>query len=372
MKCVLLVDNLKKVLSLVERSTGKDITLPILGSFLISTEGNTVKIMGTNLEVGIEASIHSTVHEQGKIAIPVKTFSSFISTLSKDEKVTLESKQNDLIVHTEKQKTVIKGYPPEDFPPFPIFKEIYALKVKKTDILSVLIKSIISTAKNTIKPELASLLFLLEKEIVTIASTDGFRLSEERIKPLAFSSKVAREQFLIPLRTCEDIIKLLEYGDQAEIDFHVGNGEILVQYSEVRIYSRLTEGKFPEYQQIIPRKFTTSLVVSRDVLLSHIRRASIFTNKLQGVTLKLDSNKGEFTVESNNNAVGEYEASFKSDIQGESLSIVFNYHYLLDGIDGYSQEESLFFGFNSESHPLVIKPVKKENSLYIVMPMKGV
>jgi DNA polymerase-3 subunit beta len=370
MKCTILSDNFKKALSLVERSTGKNLTLPILSSFLIDAEIGALKIIGTNLEIGIETIIRGTIQEQGKIAIPARALSSYISTIPKDEKITLESKDTDLIVKTQTQKTVFKGYQQDDFPPFPQIKDIYKLSIKKTDIIHTISRNLISISKNTIKPELASMYFSIEKDMLTIASTDSFRLSEEKIKPISFSPKIANESFLIPARTCEELIKLLEYSNDEEVFFTIGNGELLVKYNDTSLYSRLTEGNFPDYKQIIPKKFTTQAIVSRSTLANHIKRASIFANKLQGVTLAFTKETGDCVIESSNRDVGEYKASMKSDIHGNSINIVFNYHYLLDGIEGYA-DDTLSFGFNSESQPLLIRPVKKENSLYVVMPMKG-
>jgi DNA polymerase-3 subunit beta len=370
MKCIILSENLRKVISIIERSTGKDLTIPILGSFLISTEVNSLKIMGTNLEIGIEALLRGTVQEQGKIAIPAKTLSSLISTIPKDEKITLESNKTNLIITTQSQKTLLKGYAHEDFPILPTVKEVYKIVIKKIDILYALTKSLISTSKNNIKPELASIYFLLYKENLIISSTDSFRLSEEQIKPISFSHKTSQETFLLPFRTCEELIKLLELGDADEVTFIVGRGDMLIKYGDTSIYSRLTEGKFPEYQQIIPQKFTTHFMAQRNDFVNHLRRASIFSNKLQGVSLTVVPKNNICTIESSNKDIGEYKADVKVDVAGEPMSVVFNYHYLLDGLGGYN-EDTMFFGFNGDSQPVLIRPVKKEKSIYIVMPMKG-
>lgn len=370
MKCSVVSENFKKALLLVERSTSKDLTLPILSSFLISTESGSLRITGTNLEVGIETNIRSTIQDNGKVAIPARTLSSYISTIPKDEKIILESKDIDLIIHTQTQKTILKGYAQDDFPPFPQIKDLYKLSVKKQDIIQVISRNLISVSKSNIKPELASMYFVLDKDILIIASTDSFRLSEERIKPTAFSPKIARESFLLPLRTCEELIKLLEYGEGEEVIFFIGKGELCIRYNDTNLYSRLTEGNFPDYQQIIPKKFITQVTISRSVLAGHIKRASIFSNKLQAISLTFSPETGDCVIESNNRDIGEYKATMKAEIQGDKLSIVFNYHYLLEGIDIYS-DDSLFFGFNNESQPLLIRPVKKEESLYVVMPMKG-
>lgn len=371
MKCIIISENFKKALSLAERSTGRDLTLPILGSFLISAENGVLKIMATNLEIGIETTIRGTIQEQGRIAIPAKTLSNFISTLPKDEKIILESQKTDLLIQTQSQKTILKGYPQEDFPPFPIIKERYRITFKKTDIIRIVTKSLISVSNNNIKPELSSICFLFQKERVIVATTDSFQLSEEKIKPITFSSNISNELFLLPAHSGEELIKLLEYSESESIEFFVGIGEILIQQPETKLYSRLVEGKFPDYQQIIPKKFTTTAQISKNLLSGHIKRASIFTNKLHGVTLTFTPENNECVIESVNRDVGEYSARFKADVHGDKLTAVFNYHYLLGGIEGFS-DETLFFGFNGESQPLVIHPIKKEDSLYIVMPMKGV
>ncbi|MDA1334825.1 MAG: DNA polymerase III subunit beta [bacterium] len=371
MRCTVLTDNLKKALSLSERNTGKDLTLPILGSLLITAENGLLKIIATNLEIGIEISLRANISSPGKVVIPAKTLTSFISTLPKDEKISLEVEKNDLYVGTESGRTLFKGYPQDDFPPFPVMKGSYKISFNKKDILRVFSKSLISISKNSIKPELASIYISLEKENVRIASTDSFRLSEEIIKPVSLSSKGGEENFLLPLRTTEEIIKLLDFGEKEEILFDVGKGEITVIYDDIRLYSRLTEGSFPNYGQIIPKKFETKITISKTDFIGHIRRASLFTNKLQGISFSFNSDKKTCSIESNNISVGEYKADIPIDIDGEGLSIVFNYHYFLDGLESFT-DEKIMFGFNGESQPLLVRPLKNEKSLYVVMPMKGV
>ena len=370
MKCIILSDNLKKILTLIERSTVRDITLPILNSFLISAENGLLEITGTNLELGIESSIRGSIQEQGSIVIPAKIFSSYISTLQKDEKVSLESKENDVVVKTQSQETIFKGFPFGDFPPFPHVKELYTMTLGRLDLTQAITKTLVAISRSTIKPELSSILFKITKEIVVLSSTDSFRLSEEKIKPISYSVGVSQESFLLPLRTCEELIKVCESNSENNVVFSVGNGEVFIRISNTNLYSRLTEGNFPEYQQIIPRQYSTSMVIDRQLLAGHIKRASIFSNKLNSVTITLNPESKTCAVESNNRDVGDYKAEFKSDSKGSPVTIVFNFHYLLDGIESFT-DESLFMGFNGDSNPLLIKSPKKESSLYVVMPMKG-
>lgn len=370
MKCIILSDNLKKILTLVERSTIRDITLPILNSFLISAENGLLKITGTNLELGVESSIRGSTQENGSIVIPAKIFSSYISTLQKNEKVSLESKGNDVIVKTQSQETVFKGFPFGDFPPFPQIKELYTITLGRLDLIQIITKTLVAISRSTIKPELSSVLFSITKEVIVLSSTDGFRLSEERIKPLSYSTNVSKESFLLPLRTCEELIKICELSDDGEVVFSVGNGEVFIRTPNTSLYSRLTEGNFPEYQQIIPKQYLTSVVMDRQLIAGHIKRASIFSNKLNSVTLTLNPESKTCAIESSNRDIGDYKAEFKSDSKGSQVIIVFNFHYLLDGVESFT-DESIFMGFNGDSNPLLIKSPKKESSLYVVMPMKG-
>jgi len=369
MKCVIISDNFKKALSVVERATSKDITLPILGSFFINTEGGSLRIMGTNLEIGIQTTIRCTVSEQGGVVIPAKQLLSYISTLSKDEKINLESNGVDVILIVQGQETIIKGYPQEDFPPFPTLKELYKATLYKKDVTHFFSRVLISVSKSAIKPELASILAVLEKENLLIASTDSFRLSEEKIKTISLSSKNQKEVFLIPARTFEEIIRLTDQSDGEQVDFLIGKGEGLFKFGEITLYSRLTEGNFPDYQQIIPKNFKTHGTLLRQELVTQLRRASIFANKLNSVSFTLSVKDKSIIIESKNNQ-GTYKGVMRGEFDGDDISIVFNFQYLLQGVESYT-EEKLFLGFNSESHPLLIRPTAREGSVYIVMPMKG-
>ncbi|MEK7649802.1 MAG: DNA polymerase III subunit beta [Patescibacteria group bacterium] len=369
MKCIIIADNFKKALSIVERATSKDITLPILGSFSITTEGGSLRVMGTNLEIGIQTLVRCTVNEQGGVVIPAKQLLSYISTLSKDEKITLESDGADISLTVQGQETTIKGYPQEDFPPFPVVKELYKAKIYKKDITQFFPRVLISVSKSAIKPELASVLGILEKETFLIASTDSFRLSEERLKLASVSIKNPKETFLLPARTFEEIIRLADQSSEDTVEFLISKGEGTFQFGDITLYSRLTEGNFPDYQQIIPKNFKTHGVATRQEIVSQLRRASIFANKLNSVSFSLNVKDKSITIESKNNQ-GTYKGVTKGEFDGEDVSIVFNFQYLLQGVESYA-EEKLFFGFNSESQPLLIKPTGREGSMYIVMPMKG-
>src|SRR3989338_9140269 len=280
MKCIVIADNFKKALSVIERAIGKDPAIPILSSYLISADKNTITITGTNLEIGIKISVRASISAPGQVVIPARQLSGYIATLQKDEKVTIESEGNDAKIITGTQETLFKGYPTEDYPPFPSIHSLYGLTCKKNDIIDALARTTFSSSKTTVKPELSSIYFLFEREVLTVAATDSFRLSEEKIKPVGFSTKLSKTSFLLPTISAEESARFLEYSDDETAEISIGKGEAIITSSDAVLYSRLTEGAFPDYQQIIPQKFSTHLTVQRSQLISHIRRASVFANKL--------------------------------------------------------------------------------------------
>lgn len=369
MQCTVIADNIKRAVSVIERVVSKDQSLPVLCSYLVSADKNAITITGTNLEVGIQILIRGTVGAQGQCVIPARQLSGYISTLAKDEKITIESENNNTRITAGPQETTFNGYPPEDYPPFPSARSTHSFVCNKRDMLDALARTIFSTSKTTIKPELASINMLFEREMLIVAATDSFRLSEERIKPTSFSPKLSKTSFLLPIQSAEELARLLEYSDDEQAEFFIGKGEARITSNNATLYSRLTEGLFPDYQQIIPQKFTTHLTIRRAELVAHIRRASVFANKLFGISLTFNPKDKTLTLESKN-SFGTHRAGIGVDIHGEPISVVFNYHYLLDGIESYG-DDTLFIGLNGESQPLVVHPPKKDTSIYVVMPMKG-
>src|SRR3989344_9232553 len=213
MKCVVIADNFKKALSVIERAIGKDPALPILSSYLISADKNTITIIGTNLEIGMKISVRGSASVSGQAVLPARQLSGYIATLPKEEKVTIESNGNDMNVFAGTQETIFKGYQTEDYPPFPEVKGLYSITLKKSDLLSVLSRTVFSASKTTIKPELSSINFSFEREELTIAATDSFRLSEEKIKPTKFSAKLSKASFLLPVASAEELSRFIEYSE---------------------------------------------------------------------------------------------------------------------------------------------------------------
>lgn len=366
MKFVSIKDNLKEAILLVEKTTGKKVTLPILNAILFKAEKGIITLTATNLETGIEVWIPGKILEEGQAALPGRVISSYVSFLT-DEQVTLESQKDNLTIATPRGKTLIKGYPVADFPLLPKLKRDYLFTVSAPAIREALAKILVATAISDIKPEIASVLFLFSPRGLKLAATDSFRLAEWKTEG-TFGTHTEPVAMLLPGRSAAELMRLVEVEAQ-DVEINIAKGQVTFVTKRFQMVSRLTEGVFPEYGRIIPAKFATEVVVVREELIQALRLSGLFVGKLNDVGLSLDASKGIIELTTANTEVGENTHRVGADIRGESLSISFNYRYFLDGITQLSSEK-IFLGFNGPSGPVLMRNQNDTTYLYIAMPMR--
>lgn len=370
MRCECVVENLRNAVNVVEHITGKNITIPMLSSLLLDAEKGKITLSSTNLELGMKTWFRGSVSEEGKVAISARTLSVFVSNLRLSDLVILESNGQDLIVESKSQRTVLKGYNVDDFPLFPEFQQERFLTIAKQKLLDILKRTIISVSLSTIKPEIASILFSIKSNTLLGVSTDSFRLSEEKIEKKYFTTKTTTFSFLLPRRTSEELIRILQNDAENEITMSIGANNLMVSGENFILFSRLTEGSFPDYFAIVPHKFETTVIVNQKDLIEHIKASSIFTGKLSELILAIDPRKKSLIFSASAADVGEHVSYANAVITGKELSLTLNWKYFLDGIVSLAADD-IFLGFNNESSPVLIKPQKSDDSLYLIMPMRS-
>ena len=254
MKINCLLENIKNAVVAAERITSKNQTLPVLASLFIGTEKDKIKIRSTNLELALEMDISGKIQETGSVIVPAKALSSFLSNIS-GEQVLMESKKNNFYIKTKTTETTIRGYPPEDFPIFPKTEPTDKFKVFGVEIKNAISSVILAASVSDVKPELASVFFNIFKNTIKIVATDSFRLAEKTITSKnIYSDK--QISFLVPQKTISEIIRVLD-KHAGEAEFGVNKNQIIILFPGVKFISRLTEGNFPDYDQIIPKEFKT-------------------------------------------------------------------------------------------------------------------
>lgn len=367
MKLQCISNNLKEGVIIAERSTAKNQTLPVLNSVFIDAEKDSIKLKATNLETAIEIIISGKILESGSIVVPAKVLNSFLSNINEDQ-ITLQTNKNNLFIKTNSIETTIQGYPKEDFPIFPKIDSEESLTMQTDELKDGLSSASIAVSVSDIKPELASVLFKIFKNTVKIAATDSFRLAEKTI----ISKKINKEKlisFLVPQKGVHEILKLLDQNDGIEIG--INKNQFFLKGNRFRFISRLTDGKFPDYEQILSRNFKTTAVVKKSDIMSNIKLASVFVGRLSDISLNFKPAEKLILINVSNADVGSHSAKISAAIQGENVDSRFNWKYLLDGVSQINNEY-IEFNLNNSESPLLIKGKGDPSYFYLVMPMRGV
>jgi DNA polymerase-3 subunit beta len=373
MKVEILKDNFKSGLGIIEKIVGKNLSLPILDNVLISTEDNFLSLSSTDLETAIKLWILTKIIKNGKVVVPAKFLSSFISLLP-NEKITLEEKKQGLYVECKSFKNHVQGFNPEEFPLLPEFKNAEYLEVDNKKLCQGLSQIVDVASPSQSRPEISGIYFIFSKNLIKIAATDSFRLAE---KTITLESPVKKDiSFILPQKPAREIINILEEKEGKVKIYTLPNQTMFefpmkeVSHPQVQIISRLIEGEYPNYEEIIPKKFKTHIVLKRDEFLNQIKAASLFSGKINEIKIKTDGQSKEVQIFAQDPDIGQSQSSVVGKIEGEPIEVSFNHKFLIDGLLKIKSSE-IVFDISKEEGPCVLKPVGDTSYIYVVMPIKS-
>ncbi len=365
MKTECVKEKLAAAVAQAEKITGKNLSLPVLGCVLLETGNNTLTIKATNLDLGIEITIPAKNQKEGKVAVPGNILSGFLNNSQYEKNITLETTETGLLkITTEKTATTIKSLLSDDFPSIPEVSKETSFKIKSSDFARGLKSVWYSSSISSIKPELSSILVKCDDDTLICAATDSFRLAEKRIK---LKNQKPFESILIPFKNAQEIIKTLDNAE-GEVDFAVTKTQISISYDGVYLTSRVIDGIFPDYQQIIPKDNQTEATVLKDDLIQAFKIANIFSDKFNQVNLKAEPSKKNFEVKTSNADLGESTNKVDAALKGADVAVNFNHKYVTDCFSSLATD-SVTLSFNGLNRPLVIRGVGDSSFLYLVMPM---
>lgn len=363
MKIECVKDRIVDAISKAEKITGKNLTLPVLSCVLLEAHGKELIIRATNLDLGIEITLPVKVGQQGKIAVPGSILNSFISNVSGNT-VSFEEVSGNLKVTTENNTTVIKSINHEDFPTIPHLEGGKTLKINAKDLIKGIKSVWYSSATSSMKPELSSIYIYSDDDGLLFVATDSFRLAEKRIK-----TKNAKEvgSILIPVKNIPEIIRILD-GYEGDVDITLGKNQISFTHNGVYLTSRVVDGVFPDYKQIIPKEFATSVVVLKQDLVNAFKLATIFSDKFNKLSFKVRPKEKIFELSTKNADVGENTNKLEGVCEGADLDINFNYRYITDSLQSI-ESDSVILEFSGLMKPLVMRGATDKSFTYLVMSM---
>lgn len=373
MKVEILKENLKNGLAIVEKIVGKNLSLPILDNVLIDAEDNFLSLSSTDLETAIKLWILTKIVKKGKVVLPAKFLSSFVSSLP-NEKITLEEKRQGLDIECKNFKTQIQGFNPEDFPLIPEFKDAEFLEVDNKKLCQGLSQVADVTSPSQSRPEISGIYFVFSKNIIKMVATDSFRLAEKNI---SLESAVKKDlSFILPQKPAREIINILD-GKEGNVKIYFLPNQVMFEFPmkeaprpQVQIVSRLIEGEYPNYEEIIPKKFKTRIILKRDEFLNQIKTASLFAGKINEIKIKTNLKSQEIEISAQDPDIGQSQSSIQGKIEGEEIETSFNHKFLTDGLLNLKSSE-VIFELSKEDGPCTLKPVGDASYLYVVMPIKA-
>ena len=373
MKINILKEKLKKGVGIVEKISQKSLTLPVLQNILFKTEKNFLRLSTTNLESAINWWSLSKIEKQGEVCIPTKFLSSLLNLLP-DKPVGLDVENFTMDLVCGNYKTKIKGINPEEFPIIPQLKDGQIVKVDNFSFCQALSQIINIPSSSTARPEISGIYFIFESNLIKMVATDSFRLAEKKIFINTNLSK--KHSLILPQSAAKEVVSVFS-EKQGDLKICFSPNQILFEYMmsetdhpQIQFISKLISGEYPNYEEIIPKKYKTEVEVQRKELLNQIKSASLFSGKVNEVKLKISPKNNKIEVLSQSPDLGEYKSFFIGDVKGEELIVSFNHRFLIDGI-AEIKKDKLTFKLTDEDGPAALKPLGDEDYLYIIMPIKS-
>jgi len=362
MKIIINQQKLIHTLELISRVSIKHVTLPVLQCVLITVKNNKIIFKATNLEISIEIVVEGKIENDGVVAVSATTLLQAIQYISNKE-ITISVVAGVVIVDSGNGKTTINTIPFDEFPGITKLSGI-GTTIQK-NLFSLGIKTVaFAASQSSIKPELGSIFIQQKKEhSLTFVATDSFRLMEKTVSQKGY---ILEQPLLIPQKNAIELARICDLLESDPTLIINENQCALSFFEGVYITSRLVAGSFPDYEQIIPKEYSTHITVLKNDLLQTFKKTHIFLNKFMQVTLQVLDNK--LTISSQNGEIGATTDTISISTEGDNITLNFNQQYLIDPFNHIS-DESIVMHFAGIGRPLVIQGLSDTTLRYLVMPM---
>lgn len=354
---------LSKAISIVQRGVSSRSTLPILSGILLKAENDELILTGTDLELGIETRVKCEVIEEGSIVITSKLFGEVIKKLP-PEKVSLEvDLENNMHIKCENTKFNILGQSFEEYPHLPELDEEKSFHISKDLLKSMIKQTIFATAQDETRPILTGALLEVEDSEASLIALDGYRLALKKVK-IDYEDNL---KVVIPAKTLSEVSKIVD-EEEKDIKLSTTENHIIFSAGNTVITSRLLEGQFLNYRDIVRNEYKTKTIVNTKQFQNSIERASLLAREGKNNLIKLDISDDTVVITSNSELGDVYEV-ISAEIEGDNIEIAFNSKYILDGIRAIESEEVELY-LTSNVNPCIMKPLHDESYTYLVLPVR--
>ncbi|KJH69874.1 DNA polymerase III subunit beta [Aliterella atlantica] len=373
MKLVCNQTDLNAHLSLVSRAVPSRPTHPILANVLLIANAQTQQLSLTafDLSLGIKTSFNAEVEVGGEIALPAKLMGDIVSRLPAGE-IRLEQTQEGALgvsLISASGRYQVRGMEVDEFPELPVIEEGEAIYLPVEALMDGLRSALFATSSDDTKQILTGLHLTVKQDSLEFAATDGHRLAV--VETTNTGDAAAGLEVTVPARSLRELERMLGIGDATEpLAMHQGQGQIIFEWAEQRLTSRILEGQYPAYRQLIPRQFERQITLERKQLLSALERIAVMADQKNNIVkFSIDSLNEELSLSVEAQDVGSGRESIKAQISGEDLDFAFNIKYLMDGLKALPTNE-ITMEVNTATSPIILTPLGSLKMTYLIMPVQ--
>jgi DNA polymerase III subunit beta len=374
MKVTVLQENLARGLGTVSKAVSPRSTLPVLANILIATDEGRLRLSATNLEMGITCWITARIDEEGSTTVPARTFADLVGTLPGDQVLLkLDPSTQTLNVRGGTSTNDIKCIDSQEFPPMPVPDFEGAVQINVGDFREMIHQVAFAASSDEARPVLMGVLVQVDKDKLTMAAADGFRLS---VRKAVLSTPAPNPvSAIVPAQALKELARVAGEGEEPiYMVLPKGRGQVVFRVKDVEVVSQLIDGTFPDYQQIIPRSYKSRTLVSTSSLLKACKQAEIFAREGSNVArFNIKSAQGELQpseveISATSEETGKNETIVEATVDGSGLLIAFNVKFLREALE-VIRTPNVALETSAPNAPGVVKPVGDDQFLHVIMPM---
>ncbi len=372
MKVSVQQQHLSHGLGLVSRAVSPRSTLPVLANILVATDEGRLRLSATNLELGISSWIPAQIGEDGAITVPARTFVDLVSALPNDMvHLALNTRTQTLTVTCGSNITDIKGIDAQEFPPMPVPDLADGVSLNVSDFKEMIQQVVFAASNDDARPVLQGVLMTIAENQVTLAATDGFRISVR--KALLANPVRQAVTVIIPGRALSELARIAADGDQTlTMNIPAGRGQVVFRLKDAELVSQLIDGNFPDYKAIIPRSSKTHTILSVPGFLKACKQAEIIAREGNNVVrmniLPQGDQPGVIEISAQSEETGTSDVKVDANIDGPALLIAFNVKYLREVLD-VIKTPSVALETNQNNTPATLRPIGDDDFVHVIMPM---
>lgn len=369
MKLTVMQENLARGLQVVGRAVSGRSTLPVLSNVLLRTEDAGLKLTATNLEIGISAWVAGKIDSEGALTVPARLFADVVNGLPAGERVDLALEGNNALrIKAGRYQTLLRGIDAEEFPVIPSPGERPTTRVKQGELKKALSEVVFAAATDEARPILTGVLTRFSGDRLTLAAADNYRIA---VKGLALLDSVEETSLVVPARSYNELLRVLsDSDDPLDIMLATSKSQILFHLEGIDLVSRLIDGQFPNYQQVLPTSHASRAVVDREELLKAVRLSALIASSAANVVKLSLGDESEATVTIAAAAdVGDATGEVEAALEGDQVQIAFNARYLQEALQNVDHEQ-LALEFSGPLSPGVLKPTSDDDYVHVIMPVR--